>query len=260
MEKTAAEYSVDEMKFTSVTNTVLNYDVFRERGAILSLGYRIKPGVSIGIRWRRKHQLARKGTITRPLEITAVHGEDVNRNDATKLLPAIMNNLDIGDAIDNFKKGEGSTEDVITDQSGTGNVLDLGMQSMLPLPGNMVFGFILSNVTQRRIVNSEPSTMRIGIGASPNEWFSAALDLQKQLTGGSMNLNLGWEVHLKWNRWFSAGIMLRNGFAREASVDKLAFGLGLVLGSSHWEYSVVKPLDGSPLRESVQMISSSTRF
>ncbi len=88
-----ASYAVDERKFTSETDTVLEYDFFREQGAALSLGYPINQELAIGIKLKYRHRTVKEGVIHRPLILTAVHGEDVNRNDPVMLLPAIIARL-----------------------------------------------------------------------------------------------------------------------------------------------------------------------
>ena len=263
IENTEAEYIVDERKFASDTDTVLEYDFFRERGPVFSLGYPLNSRLAIGIRLKYRHRIVKEGAIHRPLHLEAVHGEEVNRNDATKLLPAIIDNLEIEDAIDRFKEGKDGHEDVIADLSGSGLDLDLGMQAQLSASGNVSAGFMLDHLTQRRIVDPEPSRITFGIGAMPKKWLVAALDLQKVLGNSGLNVNLGWEVCYRWQRWFSGGIAIRNGFAHESSSeakDNLSIGIGLVLGGSHWDYTLVKPLDGSPIRKAGHMFSSTTRF
>lgn len=263
IESTEAEYIVDERKFVSDTNTVLDYDFFREKASVFSLGVMLNPRLAVGIRMKYKHRIVKEGTIYRPLHLEAVHGEEVNRNDATKLLPAIIDNLDIGDAIEKFKEGENSHEDVIADLSESGFDFDLGIQTKLLDSGNISAGFMLDHLFQQRIVNRESSQIRLGIGAKPTKWLAAALDLQRVLGNSGLSVNLGWEVCYRWQRWFSGGIMIRNGFAHESSngaKDKLSIGIGLVLGGSHWDYTLVKPLDSSPIRKAAHMFSSTTRF
>jgi hypothetical protein len=268
IENTEAEYIVDERKFISNTNVVLEYDFAREKGAIVSVGYPINPKIAAGIRAKYRHRIFKEGTIYRPLRLTAVHGADVNRNDATKLLPAIIDNLDIENAIENFKQGENSSEEVVVDLSDGGLDFDLGIQAKISDTGNIYAGFMLDHLIQRRIVNPEPSTIRFGAGASPKEWFVAALDLQKALDSNGINVNLGWEIRYGWKRWFRGGIMLRSGYAHESSnylssskaKDKLSIGIGLALGDSYWSYTLVKPMDSSPTYRALHMFSSTTRF
>ena len=268
IENTEAEYIVDERKFVSDTDTVLDYDFSREKSPVISLGYPLNSSLAIGIRMKYKRRIFKEGTIHRPLHLTAVHGADVNRNDATKLLPAIIDNLDINDAIDRFKNGEGSHEDVIADMSGSGIDFDLGLQTKLLESGNISAGFMLDHLIQTRVVKPEPSRIRLGIGANPKEWLVAALDLQKTLDNSGPNVNLGWEIHYRWERWFSGGITIRNGYAHESSnelssskaKDKLSIGIGLALGNSYWNYTLVKPIDDSPISEALHMFSSTTIF
>ena len=220
------------------------------------------------IKLKYKHRTVKEGVIHRPLILTAVHGEDVNRNDPVKLLPAIIDNLDVGDAIDSFKSGEGSSEDVIADLTGSGLDFDIGMQVKLNDSGDVIAGFVLEHLIQRRIVRPQPAGIRLGVGARPTEWMTAAIDICKSLDTSGLDVNLGWEISYKWNRWFSGGIMIRNGFAHESpgdsslnkTKDKLSMGIGLVLGESHWDYTLVKPLDSSPILEATHMFSSTVRF
>ena len=265
---TVASYIVDERKFISETDTILEYDLFRDQGAVLSLGYAISRESAVGIKLKYKHRTVKEGVIHRPLELTAVHEEDVNRNDPAKLLPAIIDNLDVGDAIDRFREGEGSYEDVIADLSGSGLDFYLGMQTKLFDSGNVSAGFMLEHLIQRRVVKPQPTCVRIGVGARPAKWIVAAIDLQKSLDDSGLNVNLGWEISYRWQRGFSGGIMIRNGFAHESpgdrssnkTEDKLSIGIGLILGESHWDYTLVKPLDSSPIRKAAHMFSSTVRF
>ena len=268
VENTQAAYIADERKLTSDTDTVLEYDFFRDSGAILSLGRMVRPDIAIGAKLKYRRRTAKEGTIYRPLHLTSVHEEDINRNDPAKLLPAIIDNLDIEDAIDRFKDGEDNREDVIVDLSGGGLDFDFGMQVKLPSSGNVLAGFMLEHLIQSRIVNPQPSAIRLGIGARPIEWLAAAIDFRKALNKSGLDVNLGWEIHYEWRRWFSGGIIVRNGFAHESSTnspseqtkDKLSIGIGLILGESHWDYTLVRPLDDSPLHQARHMLSSSTKF
>jgi hypothetical protein len=268
VKNTVAEYVVDERKFTSDTDTVLEYDYLRDRGYVLSLGFPIKPDLTVGVKLKYRHRTVKEGIIYRPVRLTSVHEEGVNRNDPAQLLPAVIDNLDIGYTIDRFKAGEDVREDVIADLSGSGLDLDLGIQTKLPIPGNVFAGFMLEHLIQTRIVEPQPAGIRFGIGARPRSWISAAIDLQKTLKKSGLNANLGWEVCYKWQRWFSGGIIVRNGLAHESPTglssgntkNKLSVGIGLILGDSHWDYTLIKPLDDSPLRKAAHMLSSSIRF
>ena len=263
VEKTGAEYVVDERKFISETDTVLQYDVSRDRGPVVSLGYPLNPQLTIGIRLKYRQQIIKEGTIHRPLLLTAVHGEEVNRNDATKLLPAIIDNLDTEDAIDRFRNGVDGHEDVIADLSGSGLDFDLGIQTKLSDLGNVSAGFMLDHLIQRRMVDPQPSRIRFGVGAMPRKWLVAAMDFQKALDSSGLGINLGWEIRHRWERWFSGGITVRSGFSHEPSGgadNRLSAGIGLALGNSHWDYAFVKPLDGSPIVDAAHMFSSTTRF
>ena len=287
IEDTEAEYIVDERKFISNTDTVLEYDFFRERGPVFSLGCLLSPRLAIGIRLKYRHQIVKEGVIYRPVSLTAVHGEEVNRNDATKLLPAIIDNLEIDEAIERFKEGKDSHEDVMVDLSESGFDLDLGMQVGLPAPGNVSAGFMLDVLDTPRVrrghwtldsgdsasgIRHEPSRIRLGIGAMPKEWLIAALDLEKALGDSGLGVNLGWEIRYRWQRWFSGGIMIRNGFAREtvfrqdksegsaSKINKLSIGIGLSLGDSQWDYTLVRPVDSSQSHKSAHILSSTTRF
>lgn len=263
-----ASYSVDERKFTSKTDTVLEYDFFREQGAALSLGYPINQELAVGIKLKYRHRTVKEGVIHRPLILTAVHGEDVNRNDPVMLLPAIIDNLDVGDAIDSFKSGAGSSEDVIADLTGSGLDFDVGMQAKLNDSGDVIIGFVLEHLIQRRVVRPQPAGIRLGVGARPTEWMIAGIDIRKSLDTSGLDVNLGWEISYRWNRWFSGGVMVRNGFSHESpgdsslnkTKDKLSIGIGLILGESHWDYTLVKPLDSSPILEATHMFSSTVRF
>lgn len=263
IEDTEAEYIIDERKFASNTNTIFDYDFFRESGPVLSVGYSLKPEIAIGARLKYLKRIVKKGTIYRPLQLSAVHGPDVNRNDATKLLPAIIDNLDISKAIDNFKEGEGGHEEVEADLSGSGLDFDIGMQTKLLDRGNISGGVMLEHLIQRRLVRPEPSKLTIGLITQPKGWLAAAFDLQKAIADNGFNANIGWEVNYRWERWFSGGIMLRNGFSHESSAEtknRLSIGLGLILGSSHWDYALVKPIDDSPISKATHIFSSTTRF
>jgi hypothetical protein len=258
IDKTTAEYAVDERKFTSDTNTILTYNLFRESVPVMSVGYSVKPDTTVGLRLKYRHQIFKKGAITRPLLLSAVHGPDVNRNDATKLLPAIINNLDIGKSIENFKNGEDSTEEVETDLSGRGIDVDLGLQ--IKIYDNVYLGFMLEHLIQRKVASAQPSEIIIGVGAIPLSWLNAGFDVHKSLSNKGLDMNLGWEAHYEWQRWFSGGLVFRNGFFRKSSENNVSLGIGLSLGRSEWDYAFVKPMDGSSIGKATHQLSSTTRF
>ena len=64
------------------------------------------------------------------------------------------------------------------------------------------------------------------------------------------------------------GIVIRNGFSHELPTEepssqtknKLSVGISLILGESHWDYTLVKPLDDAPLSQAIHMLSSSVGF
>jgi hypothetical protein len=260
IESTTAEYIVDERKFLSDTNTILKYDLFKEKFPIFSVAYSINPELAIGIRLKYRDQVYKKGVITRPLQLSAVHGPDVNRNDATKLLPAIINNLDIGKSIDDFKQGKYGNEEVEADLSGSGIDVDLGMQADLYKKLNMTVGFMIDHLIQQWITLSQPSILRLGIGSVPFSWLATGLDLHKTINNKGFGVNVGWEASFSWQKGFSGGVILRNGFSYDLSKSNLSLGVGLRLGGSVWDYALVKPLDSSPISQATHLVSSSIEF
>lgn len=258
IDKTTAEYAVDERKFTSDTNTILIYNLFWESVPVVSMGYSVKPDMTVGFRLKYRYQIYKKGIITRPFILSAVHGTDVNRNDATKLLPAIINNLDIGKSIDNFKNGKDSIEEVEFDLSGKGIDIDLALQTKIR--DKVYLGFMLEHLIQRKVALAQPSEIIIGVGLIPLSWFNAGFDVHKSLSNKGLEMNFGWEVHREWQKGFSGGLVFRNGFFRESLKNNLSIGLGISLGGSEWDYALIKPLDGSSLSKATHMISSTTRF
>ncbi len=254
---TTAEYIVDESKFIWDTNTIIKYNLFRESVPTFSLGYSIKKDLSVGIRLKYREQIFKKGVINRPLILSAVHDPDVNRNDATKLLPAIINNLDIGASIDNFKNGKDSVENVEADSSGGGIDVDLGVQKTIK---GITIGAMIDHLIQRKIVLSQPSELRLGVGAMPFKWMNAGLDIHKSLKDKGIEFNVGLEISYYWEKWFKGGIILQNGFSHEASKNNISLGAGLMLGSSKWSYALVKSIDGTPISKATHIFASSTRF
>jgi hypothetical protein len=254
---TTAEYIVDERKFISDTNTIIKYNLFRESVPAFSVGYSIKQDLSVGIRLKYREQIFKKGVINRPLVLSAIHDPDVNRNDATKLLPAIINNLDIGASIDNFKNGKDSVESVEADSSDGGIDIDIGMQKTMK---SVTIGVMIDHLIQRKIVLSQPSELRLGVGVTPNKWINGGFDIHKSLKDKGIGLNVGLEAHYYWEKWFKGGIILQNGFSHEASKNNISFGAGLMLGSSKWSYALVKPIDDTPISKATHIIASSTRF
>lgn len=260
IENTKASYIVDDRKFTSDTETMLAYDLFREGFSALSVGYSLDDTLSVGLTLKYKHQTVKKGVIIRPLRLTSVHGTDVNPNDATKLIPAIIDNLDVEDAIERFKNGDDSREDVIADLSGRGVDINMGIQKMLYDRRKISCGFVLEHLLQYKIVDAQPASIRLGIGAVPLEWFTSAIDIHKNIGKKGLGVNLGWEIDYSWKKFFSGGAIIRNGFAHENSDNIVSIGLGVIFGGSQWCYTLIKKLDGSPIREAEHRFSSTTRF
>ena len=254
---TSAEYIVDERKFISDTNTIIKYNLFRESVPTFSLGYSVKNDLSVGVRLKIREQIFKKGVINRPLILSAVHDPDVNRNDATKLLPAIINNLDIGESIDNFKNGKDSIDDVEADSSDGGIDIDIGVQKTMK---GVTIGIMLDHLIQHRIVLSQPSELRLGVGVLPSKWINAGLDIHKSLKDKGIEFNVGLEAHYYWEKWFKGGVILQNGFSREASKNNISLGVGLMLGSSKWSYALAKPIDDTPISKATHIFASSTRF
>ncbi|MBD3180959.1 hypothetical protein GF312_01635 [Candidatus Poribacteria bacterium] len=260
VKETLAEYIVDERKFASETDAVLEYHLATESSPVISVGYPINPVLSFGISLRYTSQVIKEGVINNPMTLTAIHGEDVNRNDATKLLPAIIDNLDAGAAIDEFRSGENSQEEVIKDLGEKGFDVDLGIQTRLPLPGDIMVGFTINRIFQKQLADSRNSNIRLGIAISPKKWLSTAFDYGKYMYKDGTSINLGWEVNHNWEKWFKGGLIFRNGISREFSRNKISVGIGIILGRSYWDYALVKELNGESILKASHMISSTTRF
>lgn len=257
---TKASYIVDERKFTSDTETIIEYDLFREGFVAFSTGYSLNNSLAIGFTLKYKHQTAKKGVIIRPLSLTSVHGTEVNPNDATKLIPAIINNLDIEDAIERFKSGDDSWEDVAADLSDGGFDVSMGLRKMVYDRGNISCGFLIEHILQQKIVDAQPVNIRIGIGSMPFEWFTTAFDIHKNIGKKGLGASFGWEIYYTWQKFFSGGVVLRNGFTHEDPYNSVSIGLGVIFGGSQWCYTMVKELNGSPIIEASHRFSSTTRF
>lgn len=260
IENTKASYIVDERRFTSDTETIIEYDLFREGFVALSMGYLLSDNLAIGLMFKYKHQIVKKGVIIRPLHLTSIHKPDVNPNDATKLIPAIIDNLDIEDAIKRFKGGDDGREDVITDLSDSGIDISIGLRRMIYEKGKISCGFLLEHLLQKKIVEAQPANIRLGFGSMPFDWFTAGIDMHKSIGKKGLGINLGWEVCSSWQKYFSGGVIVRNGFAHESSNNSLSIGLGVVFGGSQWCYTIIKELDRSPISEAEHRFSSTTRF
>ncbi len=260
IENTKASYIVDERRFTSDTETIIEYDLFREGFVALSMGYLLDDNLAIGLTLKYKHQIAKKGVIIRPFNLTSVHGPDVNPNDATKLIPAIIDNLDIEDAIKRFKDGDNSREDVIADLSDGGFDISLGLRKVIYDKGKISCGFLLEHLLQQKIVEAQPANIRVGFGSMPFEWFTSAFDIYKSIGRKGLGINLGWEIYYSWQKYFSGGVVLRNGFARENSDNSVSIGLGVIFGGSQWCYTIIKEFNKSPISEAEHRFSSTTRF
>lgn len=255
---TTAEYIVDERKFISDTDTFINYNLFRESIPVFSIGYSINDDLSMGFRFKYRHQTYKKGIINRPLILSAVHDPDVNRNDATKLLPAIINNLDIGKSIEDFKNGKDSVENVEADSSESGYDIDIGLQKQFA--ENIIIGIMLDHLIQHKIVLPQPAELRLGVSLIPIRWLSACIDLHKSLKDKGVEFNIGYEGSYEWKKWFKGGVSLQNGFSREEGKNNISLGLGLTLGSSKWSYALVKPIDDTPISKSTHLLASMTKF
>jgi len=260
VESTTAEYIVNENKFTSDTNTIFNYDLFREKLPMFCLAYSLKPDLAIGLRLKYRDQTYKKGIIIRPFRLTSIHDPDVNRNDATKLLPAIINNLDIGQAIDDFKNNEYGKDEVENDLSGKGLDIDLGMQSKIYERWNVSAGLMIEHLIQRKITLAQPSILRIGVSSIPFSWLSTGFDMHKTISSKGFGVNIGWEASYSWQKYFRGGAVFRNGLSYESSKTNVSLGIGVKLGDSEWNYALIKPIDGSSPHLATHLLASSTRF
>ncbi len=260
IKNTKASYIVDERKFASDTETIIEYDLFREGFVALSMGYSLDEDLAIGLMLKYRYQTVKKGVIIRPLRLISIHGTEINPNDATKLIPAIIDNLDIEDAIERFKGGDDSREDVIADLSGGGFDISMGLRKVIYDKGNISCGFLLEHLLQQKIVEAQPANIRVGFGSMPFEWFTTAFDIHKNIGKKGLGISLGWEVYYSWQKFFSGGVVVRNGFTHEDSYNSVSIGLGVIFGGSQWCYTIIKKLDGSPIAEASHRFSSTTRF
>ncbi len=260
VDSTTAEYIVDENKFISDTNTTFDYDLFREKLPIFCIAYSVSPEMAVGLRLKYRSQVFKKGVITRPFRLAAIHDPDVNRNDATKLLPAIINNLDVGQSVDDFGEGVYGNEEVEVDLSGRGLDVDLGVQKNVYDQWNMVAGFMIEHLLQQNITLPQPSILRIGVASLPFSWLAVGLDMHKTINSKGFGVNMGWEASYSWQIWFRGSAVFRNGFFHDSSGSNLSIGIGFGLGSSDWNYALVKPLDGSPISRATHLLSSAVKF
>lgn len=238
VKRSTAEYVVDERKFSSKTELILDYDIFYQSLRILSLGYQINDKTSIGLKLRYCSQTFKKGVLTRPFQITAVHEEDINRNDATKLIPAIINNIDIAKAVKEFKSGELDERKVVSDQSRKGLSTDIGL--LVDLRDDLSFGLMLENLTQQRFVKEEHSKARIGVSFQPFNSFTVAVDCINKMADANIDFNMGFEIQFAWRRFFEGGIAIRGGFSHEDQKNRLSSGICLKLGGSQLSCAIIK--------------------
>lgn len=249
IENTRSDYIVNERKFEAYTDVLIDYDALWESGIIFGLSKRM-PSAKFGMRLKILNQMAKRGQIVSALHLISIHGEDVNRNDPKKFIPAIIDNLE-HEILRN--------DNAELDLSVTGLDIDIGMQAEV-LAEKITAGVIFSNLLQRKLAVSRHAMLGIGVAYAQFDWITAGLDLRKEFGAKGLATNLGWEICGKLRQGASVDVAFRNGISRENSQNHFSLGVKLALGNSYWEYALTKRFSGQSFRNANHVVASTICF
>ncbi len=235
---TRAEYDINARRFSSETDLITNYSLFREENWVFGLSRKIAGSV-VGTRLKWVAQDVKTGAVVSTLNVAARHGSDVDANVPRQLIEAIVEEAQFGDRVREIVHEQKPT----FDRAANRLELDIGFQREIWFDAHrsnppLQIGVLFENLLRADLVESLPFRLGIGMAYEPLEWIVVGADLWRNVGQGELGYAIGTELHKTWKRAYPITVALRLGAGRAHSVQHLSAGAGLRLGTTYLEYTV----------------------
>ena len=235
---TRAEYDINTRRFSSETDLITNYSLFREENWVIGLSRKIAGSIA-GIRLKWVAQDMKTGAVVSTLNVAARHGSDVDVNAPQQLIEAIVEEAQFGDRVrEIIHEHEPSF-----DRAANRLELDIGFQRDVWFNTHranppLQIGVLFENLLHADLVEPLPFRLGIGVAYEPMEWIIVGADLWGDAGHSGLGYAVGTELHKTWKRTSPITVALRLGAGRENSVQHFSGGVGLRIGTTYLEYTV----------------------
>lgn len=259
LKNTKSDYIVNERRFSSDTDLLIDYDLLWERQLLFGIARELTDFL-VGTRIKFIRQRLKIGQRISALNLESVHDPKINPNDPRELIPAIIDNLDIGNPAKYVSHENLPEQDKLT----TGFEIDLGGQRefnvLYPIDQKVLAGVLVENLIQYNLIKNHPTKFRIGFYSKLTRWLEAELDLFRVSGSRGLDLAAGVEAHGMLSRWAKVGGAFRVGIARVNSEGQFSTGFRITLGSAYLEYSLIKKFSGEKIKNARHLFASTVRF
>ena len=235
---TRAEYDINARRFSSETDFITDYSLFREENWVLGFSRKIAGSV-VGTRLKWVVQDVKTGSVVSTLNLAARHGADVDVNAPQQLIEAIVEEVQFGDRVRDIVHEQQST----FDRTANRLELDIGFQREVWFDAHrtnppLQIGVLFENLLRADLVEPLPFRLGIGVAYEPLEWIVVGADLWRNAGRSGLGYAVGAELHKTWKRAYPITIALRLGAGRANSVQHFSVGAGLRLGTTYLEYTI----------------------
>ena len=235
---TRAEYDINARRFSSETDFITDYSLFREENWVLGFSRKIAGSV-VGTRLKWVVQDVKTGSVVSTLNLAARHGADVDVNAPQQLIEAIVEEVQFGDRVRDIVHEQQST----FDRTANRLELDIGFQREVWFDAHrtnppLQIGVLFENLLRADLVEPLPFRLGIGVAYEPLEWIVVGADLWRNAGRSGLGYAVGAELHKTWKRAYPITTALRLGAGRANSVQHFSVGAGLRLGTTYLEYTI----------------------
>lgn len=255
---TRAEYDINARRFSSETDFITDYSLFREENWVLGLSRKVAESV-VGARLKWVAQDVKTGALVSTLNLAARHGPHVDVTTPQQLIEAIVEEMQFGDRVRDIEHERQPTFDRTTNRL----ELDIGFQHEVWFDAHranppLQVGILFENVLRADLVEPLPLRFGIGVAYEPLEWVSVATDLSHARGQQAVNYGIGIELQKTWKSNYA--IAFRIGVRHIESPTHFTTGIALVLGTLSTEYTLVRPLTGLPISEARHLLALTLRL
>ena len=239
LESTHAEYRRNSRQFSATTDLFTRYDLSQERNWVIGFSHELGK-LAAGLRLRLLRQTVNRGTAISTLNLEARHGPEVDVDAPEELIEAIVEELQFGDRVrDIVHERQPTLERTVNRLE-----LDIGFQRPIWFDAEQTYpllrvGILFENLLRADLV--EPLPFRVGIGAAyePLKWMTVAVDLWRDFGQKEVGFAIGSELQKTWTGRVPKSVALRLGAGRTQATPHLSYGLGLRLGTTYLEYTLM---------------------
>ena len=239
LESTHAEYRRNSRQFSATTDLFTRYDLRQERSWTIGVSRELGKSAA-GLRLKLLRQTVNRGTAISTLNLEARHGPEVDIDAPEELIAAIVEELQFGDRVRDIVH----ERQPILERTVNRLELDIGFQRPIWFTAQQTnpplrVGILFENLLRADLV--EPHPFRVGIGAAsePLEWITVAADLWRDAGQQGISFAVGSEFQKTWTGTVPKAAALRLGAGRTRTTPHFSLGVGLRLGTTYLEYTVM---------------------